>query len=58
MHGEDDRFLIGIPTQGVKELSMTSGSWRKIVDIPGNYLSLVMESAGDGEFLWECMQKD
>lgn len=49
-HGEDDRFLIGIPTQGVKELSMTSGSWRKIVDIPGNYLSLVMESAGDGEF--------
>lgn len=49
MHKEDDRFLVGVPRQGVKELSMTSGAWRDIVNIPGNYLSLVMESSGDGE---------
>lgn len=49
MHEEDDRFLIGIPMQGVKELSMSSGNWRNVVDIPGNYLSLIMESVSNEE---------
>lgn len=48
-HVKDDKFLIGIPNQGVKELSMSSGIWRSVVDISGNYLSLVLETIGNGE---------
>lgn len=48
-HEADDRFLVGIPMQGVKELSLASGAWRDVVDIPGNYISLYLESAGDGD---------
>ena len=42
----EDRLLVGIVNSGVWELSVTKGSWSRLIDIPGSYLHIYLDTDG------------
>ncbi|MDE5814071.1 MAG: helix-turn-helix domain-containing protein [Muribaculaceae bacterium] len=44
-----DKALVGVPDSGIWELSIPSGSVRKILDIPGKYTKIMTAPGKEGE---------
>lgn len=44
--GGEGKVLVGIASNGVWELALADGRWRRLIDIPGNYLAVSMNYDG------------